>query len=57
MSFNPVQIIEKKRDGVELTSSEIEAFIAGITNASIEEYQATAFLMATFFQGMTPNET
>ncbi|MBU6376421.1 MAG: thymidine phosphorylase [Bdellovibrionales bacterium] len=57
MSVNPVLIIEKKRDGHELSSEELRDFIKGIAAGTIEDYQATAFLMATFFQGMTPAET
>jgi len=55
--MNPVSIIEKKRDGQVLTSQEIRGFIRGITDGTIEDYQATAFLMATYFKGMTPEET
>ena len=57
MSLSPVLTIEKKRDGQELSSSELYSFIQGITDGRIEDYQAAAFLMATFFQGMTPTET
>ncbi len=55
--MNPVQLIEKKRDGIELKAEEIGAFIRGLTEGTVEDYQATAFLMATYFQGMTPAET
>ena len=57
MSLNPVQIIEKKRNGEELVGAELQSFIRGITDGSVEDYQAAAFLMATYFQGMTPAET
>ncbi|MFN7684991.1 MAG: thymidine phosphorylase [Oligoflexia bacterium] len=57
MNFNPVTLIEKKRDGQELSSAEIYSFIEGVTSGQIEDYQTTAFLMATYFQGMTPEET
>lgn len=57
MTTNPVSLIEKKRDGLELTAREIHELITGISDGSIEDYQATAFLMATYFQGMTPAET
>ncbi len=55
--MNPVSIIEKKRDGKELSALEIRGFIKGITDGTVEDYQATAFLMATYFKGMTPEET
>lgn len=57
MIFNPVHLIQKKRNGEELNSNEIEQFIQGITHGSIPDYQASAFLMAVFFQGMTTQET
>ncbi|OAT86490.1 pyrimidine-nucleoside phosphorylase [Desulfotomaculum copahuensis] len=50
-------IILKKRRGFELTREEIEFFIHGYTAADIPDYQAAAFLMAVFFQGLTPRET
>lgn len=51
-----VDIIESKRDGEELTKEEIEFFVTGYTNDSIPDYQASAFLMAIYFQGMTTEE-
>jgi len=50
-------IIEKKRDGHELTAAEIHEFIAGYTGGSIPDYQMSALAMAIFFRGMTPDET
>lgn len=51
-----VDIIEKKRDGEELTKQEIEFFVTGYTDGSIPDYQASAFLMAIYFQNMTTAE-
>jgi len=56
-SLVPAFIIEKKRDGIELNAEEIKSFIQGITSGAIPDYQATAFLMAVYFKGMTLNET
>lgn len=50
-------IIEKKRDGQGLTKAEIEFFIQGYTKAEIPDYQASALLMAIYFQGMTIEES
>lgn len=51
-----VDIIENKRDGKELSKEEIEFFITGYTDGSIPDYQASAFLMAVYFRGMTTEE-
>jgi pyrimidine-nucleoside phosphorylase len=49
--------IECKRDGGELSASEIEQFIDGYTRGDIPDYQASAFAMAVFFRGLNPTET
>jgi pyrimidine-nucleoside phosphorylase len=50
-------IIEKKRDGAELTRDEIEFFINGYVRGDIPDYQAAAWCMAVYFRGMTARET
>ncbi len=52
-----VDIIIKKRDGLELTKEEIEFFIRGYTRGEIPDYQAAAWAMAVVLRGMTPRET
>lgn len=51
-----VDIIRKKRDGHCLTEEEIRFFINGYTNGEIPDYQASAFAMAVYFQGMNDQE-
>ena len=51
-----VDIIIKKRNGLELNKDEIEYFINGYVKGDIEEYQASALLMAIYFNGMTDDE-
>jgi len=51
-----VDIIEKKRDGGELTKAEIEFFIQGYVKGEIPDYQVSALLMAIYFQDMTEQE-
>ncbi len=51
-----VDLIEKKRDGEELTSEEINFFIEQYTNGNIPDYQVSALLMAIYFQDMTDRE-
>ena len=48
--------IHRKRDGEELSGEEIAFLIDGYTNGAIPDYQASAFLMAVFFSGMTDRE-
>ncbi len=50
-------LIQKKKDGLELTSEEIEFIIGGYTRGEIPDYQMSAFTMAVYFKGMTPEET
>ncbi|MCH8338187.1 MAG: pyrimidine-nucleoside phosphorylase [Chloroflexi bacterium] len=52
-----VDVIIKKRDGGELTSEEIEFFIAGFARNEIPDYQAAAWAMAILLKGMTPRES
>ena len=54
--FRMVDVIEKKRNGEVLSKEEITFFVNGYTNGSIPDYQASAFLMAIYFQGMTAEE-
>lgn len=50
-------IIAKKRDGHKLTKEEIDFFVQEFTNENIEDYQASALLMAIFINGMDEEET
>ena len=50
-------LIEKKRDGHELNTEEIEFLIDGFTGGEIPDYQMSAWAMAVLFRGMTPAET
>jgi pyrimidine-nucleoside phosphorylase len=51
-----VDLIQRKRDGEELSREEIEFLVGGYTRGEIPDYQMSAFLMATFFSGMTDQE-
>ena len=50
-------IILKKRKGLELTKEEIDFFVQGYTKGEIPDYQASALLMAIFFNKMNKRET
>lgn len=51
-----VDIIQNKRDGIELTKAEIDFLLDECQRANVPDYQVSAFLMATYFQGMTDEE-
>ncbi|QIL45974.1 pyrimidine-nucleoside phosphorylase [Vagococcus coleopterorum] len=51
-----IDLIEKKRDGGQLTKEEINFFVEGYTDGSIPDYQASAFLMTIFYKDMTDEE-
>lgn len=50
-------IIEKKRDGGELSEKEIRYFVEGYTRGEIPDYQVSALLMAMYIRGCDASET
>ncbi len=52
-----VDLIEKKRDGGELSAREIGWLIAEYVGGRVPDYQMSAFLMAVYFRGMSEDET
>lgn len=57
MQMRMIDIIQKKKHGVELTKEEIDFAVLGYTKGEIPDYQMSAFLMSVYFKGMTKNET
>ena len=51
-----VDLIQKKRDGGELSTAEIEWLISGYVDGSVPDYQMSAFAMAVYFKGMSMRE-
>lgn len=51
-----VDLIEKKRDGNELSTKEIDYIITNYTSGNIPDYQISALLMTIFYQDMTDRE-
>ena len=51
-----VDLIQKKRDGQELTSNEIKWLVEGYVAGTVPDYQMSAFAMAVYFKGMTTRE-
>jgi pyrimidine-nucleoside phosphorylase len=52
-----VDLIEAKRNGIELTSEQIHQLIAGYVQGITPDYQMAAWAMAVYFRGMTRKET
>jgi pyrimidine-nucleoside phosphorylase len=52
-----VDIIINKRDGLELSTQEIQFFVDGYTRGAIPDYQAAAWAMAVLLKGMNARET
>jgi pyrimidine-nucleoside phosphorylase len=55
--FRAIDVIRKKRDGVELSRNDIESLVNGYTRGDIPDYQVSAWLMAVVLRGMTRPET
>lgn len=53
----PAQIISRKRDGEELTDTDIDGLMQRYVRDELPDYQMSAFAMAVYFQGMTDRET
>ena len=51
-----VDLIQRKRDGGELSEEEIDFFVRGYVQGEIPDYQAAALAMSVFFRGMSPAE-
>lgn len=51
-----VDLIQKKRDGQELSSQEIKWLIDGYVAGDVPDYQMSALAMAIYFKGMTTRE-
>lgn len=50
-------LIERKRDGGDWNAEEIAEFIRGFVAGDIPDYQVSAWAMAVYFRGLTPEET
>ena len=52
----PARVIERKREGGELTAEEVRLFFESYLREEVTDYQMSAFLMAVFFRGLTSDE-
>jgi pyrimidine-nucleoside phosphorylase len=56
-TFRVIDVIRKKRDGLELSNLEIEGLVSAYAAGEIPDYQVSAWLMAVVLRGMTRAET
>ena len=55
--IRPAELIERKRDGGQLSPDEITELVLGAARGDIPDYQMAAFCMAVYFRGLTADET
>jgi pyrimidine-nucleoside phosphorylase len=55
--IHPAELIERKRDGEELSAGELNELLLGYAAGDVPDYQMSAFCMAVVFRGLTPAET
>jgi pyrimidine-nucleoside phosphorylase len=55
--IRPAEVIERKRDGEELSDQELRELVLGYVRDEIPDYQMAAFLMAVYFRGLSSAET
>jgi pyrimidine-nucleoside phosphorylase len=53
----PAELIQRKRDGAELSDAEIGELVLAYARDEVPDYQMAAFCMAAYFKGLTPAET
>ena len=55
--IRPAELIQRKRDGAELTSEELNELMLGYARDEVPDYQMAALCMAIYFRGLTSAET
>jgi pyrimidine-nucleoside phosphorylase len=55
--IRPAELIQRKRDGEELSAEEIAELVLGYARGEVPDYQMAAFCMAVYFRGLSPAET
>jgi pyrimidine-nucleoside phosphorylase len=51
------ELIQRKRDGQELTAEELRQLVLAYVSGEVPDYQMAAFCMAVYFRGLSPAET
>ena len=55
--IRPAELIERKRNGEELSDEEIAELVLGYTRGEVPDYQMAAWCMAVYFKGLSGRET
>ncbi|HSP71253.1 MAG TPA: thymidine phosphorylase [Gaiellaceae bacterium] len=55
--IRPAELIQRKRDGGELTAPELAELVLAYSRGEVPDYQMAAFAMAVYFRGLTSAET
>ena len=55
--IRPAELIQRKRDGLELDDAEISELVLGYARGEVPDYQMAAFAMAVYFRGLSTRET
>ena len=55
--IRPAELIQRKRDGQELSADELSELILGYARGEVPDYQLAAFCMAVYFRGLSEAET
>jgi pyrimidine-nucleoside phosphorylase len=56
-AIRPAELIQRKRDGEELTAEEIATLVLAYARDDVPDYQMAAFCMAVYFNGLSHAET
>jgi pyrimidine-nucleoside phosphorylase len=57
LNLRPAELIERKRNGSELSADEISEFVLGYVRGDVPDYQMAAWCMAVYFRGLNGQET
>jgi len=55
--IRPAELIERKRDGQDLSDEEISELVLAFTRGEVPDYQMAAWCMAVYFRGLNGRET
>ena len=57
MAIRAAELIERKRNGEELSEEEITELVLGFSRGDVPDYQMAAWCMAVYYKGLSGRET